>query len=1094
MTSFDKIAHSNVKRPFERKPTAKNKVWSLTVRPKIPTIGLKVPTAKPTGAADKGNKGKAVKASAHWIWKPKKNSSGQGLNFNGVSVTFKKYHYIDTQGRLKKGIKREFSNARTPQQNDVAERRNRTLIEAARTMVLVIKPHNNTPYELFNERSPAIGFLRPFRCYVMILNTLDHLGKFDAKGDEGYFIGYSLSSKAFRVFNKRSKKIKENLHVDFLENKSIEKGTGLDWFFDIDTLTNFMNYVSVVVAGTSSTNISGRIKLSRATILGNVMSFENKLEDFFKDTSNAVSLNEVEANLSNMETAIQTKDVDEQSFIAMIHQKTNPDLIKYCLVSCFLSQEEPKKIVNALKDPSWVEAMQQELLQFKIQNVWVLVDYPSREEGIDYKEVFTPLAWIEAIRLFFVYASYMGFTVYQMDVKSAFLYGTSDEEVYVMQPPGFQDLDFPHRVYKVKKAMYELHQAPRAWYGTLSKSMIRSLMYITASRPDIMFVICACARHQVTPKECHLHAIKRIFRYLKGNPKLGLWYPKESPFDLVAYSDSDYGGANQDRKSTTGGCQFLGRRLISWQCKKHIIVATSTTEAEYVAATSGCGQVLWIQNKLLDYGDPVVNMCLNFLHGSDSEQRTYEFMHIYLASINETAFLTGDVSYEEAFPTDTSLDAGQHKENIAKTFAMPQEALPRVTSLGGDEGRGCSKHEGMDQGEDLLDRNKSADKGSDSIDEMSHVLGSLEAATILASGGLRLVFTTASLSVVTASIGVSPVVATTSGSFPTAVIFTTASVATPTTRVTRSSRGVVIGSSSLISANIPSISKKDKGKGKITEPEQPSKEKVLEQMSVQLARDLEAKFSQEDLIIREQAKRESKIARIHAEKELEMMIAELDRSNKMVAKHLAQIKKYQAQQNKPTTKTERRNFYMSILRSNAGWKAKDFKGMTFEQIEEKFIPVLGKMQDFVPRNSKLESERLKRPGIQLDKERIKKLKTAEALGTEPTQEQQSKEPKELFEEELKKMIELVPIEEMYIEALQETCSTTEVADEKAKELWVELKRLYELDSRDPLWELQSISVPNADAYIAKKFATIEDFALLYEDKIYSESKTRVSYI
>nr|GFC99974.1 hypothetical protein [Tanacetum cinerariifolium] len=95
----------------------------------------------------------------------------------------------------------------------------------------------------------------------------------------------------------------------------------------------------------------------------------------------------------------------------------------------------------------------------------------------------------------------------------------------------------------------------------------------------IMFAICACARHQVTPKECHLHAVKMIFRYLKGHPKLGLWYPKESPFDLVAYSDSDYGGATQDRKSTTGGCQFLGRRLILWQCKKQTIVATSTTEA-----------------------------------------------------------------------------------------------------------------------------------------------------------------------------------------------------------------------------------------------------------------------------------------------------------------------------------------------------------------------------------------------------------------------------------------------------------------------------------------------------------------------------------
>nr|GEY70156.1 hypothetical protein [Tanacetum cinerariifolium] len=246
-----------------------------------------------------------------------------------------------------------------------------------------------------------------------------------------------------------------------------------------------------------------------------------------------------------------------------------------------------------------------------------------------------------------------------------------------------KDLEFLARVYKVEKAMYGLHQALRAWYGTLSKylltngfqrgtidqtlfiknhrgnfilvqvyvddiifessnpqlcrefealmhekfqmsamantpmdkenllgkngtgkdvdlhlyrSMIGSLMYLTASRPDIMFVVCACARHQVTLKECHLHAVKRIFRYLKGHLKLGIWYPKDSPFDLVAYSDSDYDGATQDRKSTTGGCQFLGRRLISWQCKKQTIMATSTTEAEYVTAASGYGQVLWIQN------------------------------------------------------------------------------------------------------------------------------------------------------------------------------------------------------------------------------------------------------------------------------------------------------------------------------------------------------------------------------------------------------------------------------------------------------------------------------------------------------------------
>ncbi|GKB42524.1 hypothetical protein Tco_0887466, partial [Tanacetum coccineum] len=124
----------------------------------------------------------------------------------------------------------------------------------------------------------------------------------------------------------------------------------------------------------------------------------------------------------------------------------------------------------------------------------------------------------------------------------------------------------------------------------LYRSMIGSLMYLTASKPDIMFTVCACARFQVTPKTSHLYDVKRIFKYLKGHSKLGLWYLIDSPFDLEDFFDSDYAGASIDRKSTTGGCQFLGRRLISWQCKKQTIVANSTTEAEYVAAANCCGQ------------------------------------------------------------------------------------------------------------------------------------------------------------------------------------------------------------------------------------------------------------------------------------------------------------------------------------------------------------------------------------------------------------------------------------------------------------------------------------------------------------------------
>nr|GFB42723.1 hypothetical protein [Tanacetum cinerariifolium] len=238
-----------------------------------------------------------------------------------------------------------------------------------------------------------------------------------------------------------------------------------------------------------------------------------------------------------------------------------------------------------------------------------------QEERIDYEEVFAPVTSIEALRLFLAYAFFMGFMVYQMDVRSAFLYETIKEEVYVCQLIGFEDPDHPNKVYKVVKALYGLHQAPKAWYETFAnyllengfqrgkinqtlfikrqkdrkspstlidtekpllkdpdgedvdvhtyRSMIGSLMYLTYSRPDIMFAVCACTRFQVTPKASHLHAEKRIFRYLKGKPHLGLWYLKDSPFDLVAYSNSDYAGASLDRKFTTGGCQFLVCRLIS---------------------------------------------------------------------------------------------------------------------------------------------------------------------------------------------------------------------------------------------------------------------------------------------------------------------------------------------------------------------------------------------------------------------------------------------------------------------------------------------------------------------------------------------------
>ncbi|GJY83241.1 putative ribonuclease H-like domain-containing protein [Tanacetum coccineum] len=572
-----------------------------------------------------------------------------------------------------KGIKKEYSNARTPKQNGVAERKNKTLIKAARTMladsflpntfwaeavstacyvlnrVLVTKPQNKTPYELITGKIPIISYIRPFGCHVTILNTIDHLGKFEGKSDEGFLVGYSLNSKAFRVYNLETKRVEENLHINFLENKPNVAGKGPNWLFDLDYLTDSMNYQPVrsenqanKTAGPEEANHSAGTKDNIDA--GNSEKEAESAQDYFvlpiwssysstvkrSTAKDAVFLDELErlkrqeqdANdaaealrkefaqeteellykqevlnlavltypiptsrinsihpstliLGDPQSAVQTrskvtKSSGAHAFVSYIQKqrRNNHKDFQHCLFACFLSQNEPKKISEALEDEQRKKAIGTNRNKARL-----VAQGHRQEEGIDYDEVFAPVARIEAIRIFLAFASYMGFIVYQMDVKSAFLYGKIDEEVYVSQPLGFIDPKYPKKVYKV------VNPKP----------------------------VCACSRFQVTPKTSHLSAVKRIFRYLKGKPKLGLWYPRVSSFDLEAYSDSDYAGANLDRKSTTGGCQFLGRRLISWQCKKQTIVATSTTEAEYVAAANCCGQVLWIQNQMLDYGFNFMN-------------------------------------------------------------------------------------------------------------------------------------------------------------------------------------------------------------------------------------------------------------------------------------------------------------------------------------------------------------------------------------------------------------------------------------------------------------------------------------------------------
>ncbi|GJZ26655.1 putative ribonuclease H-like domain-containing protein [Tanacetum coccineum] len=540
--------------------------------------------------------------------------------------------------------------------------------------VLIVKPHNKTPYELFRGFKPAIGFMKPFGCHVTILNTLDKLGKFDGKSDEGFFVGYSLSSKAFRVYNTRTRKVQENLHIGFLENKPMIEGNGPKWLFDLDSLTqlnelcyqwleeHFLKMTFSCKQGVSESSTSSQQDQDcivmpiwkDASYFGDdaprsIADAQIQDKDRLQDENDATEKSHEDSSLKDNGTA------DQQVNTASPEVNTGSRDVSTAVPE--VNTATPEDLAGPSMHLQDIQVEKQEKGGLSSETKHDLLLKDISEEGIDYDEVFAPVARIEAIRIFLAYASsYMGFMVYQMDVKSAFLYvkriiwdcikhqelGMTlwqiisyamvfKEERLTKHYSSRDNMDISllasksnmdgHYLWDLKEGFYwfqdkYVYEILRKFNYTdvkymplinscekplvqdgdvadvdehLYRSMIGSLMYLTASMPDIMFTVCACARFQVSPKTSHLLAVKRIFRYLKGKPSLGLWYPKYSPLELVAYTDSDYAGATQDRKSTTGGCQFLGNRLISWQCKKQTVVATSTTKAEYVAAANCCG-------------------------------------------------------------------------------------------------------------------------------------------------------------------------------------------------------------------------------------------------------------------------------------------------------------------------------------------------------------------------------------------------------------------------------------------------------------------------------------------------------------------------
>ncbi|GJR82000.1 putative ribonuclease H-like domain-containing protein [Tanacetum coccineum] len=640
-------------------------------------------------------------------------------------------------------VDKEFSNAgNTPQLNGVAEEMNR--IPYRRLLGLAA---DYTYLPLFVARS----------CHLLLALHLTGLrGSLDEKSDEGFLVGYSVNSKAFRVYNLVTKKVEteETAELMVVSSTSLTETTGKAAVSEKTATkkSHSPKQSSQTPISKSADDIMifrkeldalalkhlGPVPAPTPTSTNHVNTGSDKINTGFEGVTTG-NVEAISPSATHEEEVFSDADDDEMPEIRIydkssevhIHtlwitqahsSKANPWDPNTLCSDLKLSQEDTgaqcsRKSQKKALVRRWkvgYEAMQEELNKkdergVVIRNKARLVAQGYRqEEGIDYDEVFAPVARLEAMRLFLAFASYMGFIVYQMDVKSAFCWQLLVKRGLCHLYSGYCGSDHPKKVYKVVKALYGLHQAPRAWYATLStflekhgyrRGTIDKTLFIKKDKKDIILVqiyvddiifgstkkswsdefealmkgrfqmsamgeltfflgLQVKQSHEgifisqdkyvaeilrkfdfdsvksaitpmetkahlakdeggpdgldVTPKMSHLYAVKRIFKYIKGKPKLGLWYPRESPLDLVAYSDSDYAAANLDRKSTTGGCQFLGRRLISWQCKKQTKWLLQTTERlKYVVAARCLSSVLWLQNQLLDYGFNFMNTIIH---------------------------------------------------------------------------------------------------------------------------------------------------------------------------------------------------------------------------------------------------------------------------------------------------------------------------------------------------------------------------------------------------------------------------------------------------------------------------------------------------
>ncbi|GJV08566.1 retrovirus-related pol polyprotein from transposon TNT 1-94 [Tanacetum coccineum] len=576
----------------------------------------------------------------------------------------------------KVGISYETSVARSPQQNGVVERRNRKLIEAARTMLIYAKAllflwaeavatscytqnrsiirlrYDKTPYELLHDKPLDLSFFHVFGALCYLTNNSENLGKLQPKADIGIFIGYAPTKKAFRIYNRHTRQITETIHVDFDEltvmaSEHSSSGPALhemtpatissglvpnpppstpfvppsrtDWDIlfqpmfdelltpplsvylpaleDIAPINEVVALVPVVSIGLHSSTIvdqdapSPKIPSDQSSSSDSIHTIMHPNHQIFEHNSKWTKDHPLENIIGKLDRLVSTRlQLHEQALL--------------CYYDAFLPDVEPKTYKDALTQSCWIEAMQEELNEFERLEVWELIPSPDKVMVITLKwiykvkldelgESFSLDARLEAIRIFLVFATHKNIVVYQMDVKTAFLNGNLREEIYVSQPDGFVDPDNLNHVYKLKKALYggifinQLKYALKSLkkYGFDSydpvdtpmvekskldedkegkvvdpshyRGMIGTLLYLTASRPDLQFAICMCARYQAWPTKKHLYTVKRIFQYLKGTVNQGLWYPKDSSIELTAFADADHAGCQDTGRSTSGSISKL---------------------------------------------------------------------------------------------------------------------------------------------------------------------------------------------------------------------------------------------------------------------------------------------------------------------------------------------------------------------------------------------------------------------------------------------------------------------------------------------------------------------------------------------------------